>query len=75
MAKVLAFLADGSEEVESLAVLDVLVRAGINVTLVSCLLYTSWWLHLFLNMEMHFQLQAVRFSILNCKKKEDLLWK
>lgn len=35
MAKVLAFLADGSEEVESLAVLDVLVRAGIDVTLVS----------------------------------------
>lgn len=35
MAKVYAFLAEGSEEVENLAVLDVLVRAGIEVKLVS----------------------------------------
>ena len=35
MAEVYAFLADGSEEVECLAVADVLVRAGIKVTLVS----------------------------------------
>lgn len=35
MANVFAFLADGSEEVESLAVLDVLVRAGIEVKLIS----------------------------------------
>ena len=35
MAKVFAFLAEGSEEVENLAVLDVLVRAGIEVKLVS----------------------------------------
>lgn len=35
MAKVFAFLAEGSEEVENLAVLDVLVRAGIEVKLIS----------------------------------------
>ena len=35
MAKVFAFLATGSEEVENLAVVDVLVRAGIEVKLVS----------------------------------------
>ena len=35
MCKVLAFLADGLEEVECLAVVDVLRRADIDVTLVS----------------------------------------
>lgn len=35
MAKVLAFLADGLEEVECLAVVDVLLRGGIEVELVS----------------------------------------
>ena len=35
MAKVYAFLADGSEEVECLAVVDVLRRAGIETVLVS----------------------------------------
>ena len=35
MAKVFAFLAEGSEEVENLAVVDVLVRAGIEVKLIS----------------------------------------
>lgn len=35
MAKVFAFLAEGLEEVECLAVADVLVRAGVKVTLVS----------------------------------------
>lgn len=35
MAEVYAFLADGLEEVECLAVADVLVRAGVKVTLVS----------------------------------------
>lgn len=35
MAKVFAFLADGLEEVECLAVVDVLRRAGVDVTLVS----------------------------------------
>ena len=34
MAKVYAFLADGSEEVECLAVVDVLRRAGIETILV-----------------------------------------
>ena len=35
MSKVFAFLADGLEEVECLAVVDVLRRAGAEVTLVS----------------------------------------
>ena len=35
MAKVYAFLADGLEEVECLAVVDVLRRSGVEVTLVS----------------------------------------
>lgn len=35
MAKVYAFLADGLEEVECLAAVDVLIRGGVNVTLVS----------------------------------------
>lgn len=35
MSKVYAFVADGMEEVECLAVCDVLVRAGVGVTLVS----------------------------------------
>lgn len=35
MSEVYAFLADGLEEVECLAVADVLVRAGVKVTLVS----------------------------------------
>lgn len=35
MAKVFAFLADGLEEVECLAAVDVLRRAGVEVTLVS----------------------------------------
>jgi len=35
MAKVYAFVADGMEEVECLAVCDVLVRAGVDVKLVS----------------------------------------
>ena len=35
MAKVYAFMADGMEEVECLAVCDVLVRAGVEVKLVS----------------------------------------
>ena len=35
MAKVYAFVSDGMEEVECLAVCDVLVRAGIEVKLVS----------------------------------------
>ena len=35
MSNVYAFLADGLEEVECLAVTDLLVRAGIKVTLVS----------------------------------------
>lgn len=35
MAKIYAFIADGSEEVECLAVVDVLRRAGEDVTLVS----------------------------------------
>ena len=35
MAKVYAFVADGMEEVECLAVCDVLLRAGVEVKLVS----------------------------------------
>ena len=35
MAKVYAFMEDGMEEVECLAVCDVLVRAGVEVKLVS----------------------------------------
>lgn len=35
MAKVYAFVADGMEEVECLAVCDVLIRAGVDVKLVS----------------------------------------
>ncbi len=35
MGKVFAFLADGSEEVELLAVVDILKRGGQEVTLVS----------------------------------------
>ena len=35
MSKVFAFLADGLEEVECLAVVDVLRRAGVETTLVS----------------------------------------
>ena len=35
MAKVYAFLAEGLEEVECLAVVDVLRRSGVEVTLVS----------------------------------------
>ena len=35
MAKIYAFAADGMEEVECLAVCDVLVRAGMDVRLVS----------------------------------------
>ncbi|MEG1294452.1 MAG: DJ-1/PfpI family protein [Clostridium sp.] len=35
MTEVYAFLADGLEEVECLAVADVLIRGGVNVTLVS----------------------------------------
>lgn len=35
MKKVYAFVADGMEEVECLAVCDVLVRAGMEVSLVS----------------------------------------
>lgn len=35
MAKVYAFLAEGLEEVECLAVVDVLRRSGIDVTMVS----------------------------------------
>ena len=35
MSKVFAFLADGLEEVECLAVVDVLRRAGVETTLIS----------------------------------------
>ena len=35
MAEVYAFLADGLEEVECLAAVDVLIRGGVDVTLVS----------------------------------------
>ena len=35
MSKVYAFLADGLEEVECLGAMDILVRAGVEVTLVS----------------------------------------
>lgn len=35
MAKVYAMIADGTEEVECLAVLDVLKRSGVEVVLVS----------------------------------------
>lgn len=35
MSKVYAFIADGMEEVECLAAMDVLVRAGVEVTLVA----------------------------------------
>ena len=35
MAKVYAFLAEGLEEVECLAVVDVLRRSGVEVTMVS----------------------------------------